>query len=283
MPAKRKAKPKSRAKAPAQMVVTILGCGTSVGVPMLGRVMPWHKQPRNQRLRASILIEPYGGGGPAILVDTSPDLRQQALRFFPKKPRLDAVLMTHEHADHLHGIDDVRPFNFIHQRAIPFYGERRTLDKIRLVFDYIFNPPQVGGGVPDILLHEVASDNFALELETEAGKKRRLEVVPLPLIHGQVSVLGFRIGSVAYLTDLSEIPESTFSRLENLDLLILDCLRPKPHTTNLHIEKSLEYARRIKAKKTVFTHMGSEIEYESFRKSFPPRMAPAFDGMKIRL
>src|SRR3989344_5608318 len=135
-----------------QMVVTILGCGTSVGVPMIGRIKPWHKEPRNQRLRASILVEPFGSGGPAVLVDTSPDLRQQALRYFPKKPRLDAVLMTHEHADHLHGLDDVRAFNFLNHRPIPFYGEKRTMETIRVRFAYVFHPTQVGGGLPHLLL-----------------------------------------------------------------------------------------------------------------------------------
>lgn len=264
------------------MVATILGCGTSVGVPMIGHVRPWHKNPKNCRLRTSLLVEPFGRGGPAILVDTSPDLREQALRYFPKKPRLDAVLMTHEHADHLHGLDDVRPFNFLQKRPIPFYGERRTMDTIRNRFEYVFHPTQVGGGIPQLLLHEIGTEPFTLELETERGR-RPLTVIPLLLEHGKISCLGFRIGGLAYITDCSAIPGATLARLTNLEVLILDCLRPKPHTTHLHIEKALDYARRIQAKKTIFTHMGSEIEYESFRKSLPPRMVPAYDGMTVRL
>lgn len=266
-----------------EMLITILGCGTSVGVPMIGRVEKHHKNPKNQRLRASILVEPFGRGDAAVLIDTSPDLRQQVMRYFPRKnPRLDAVLMTHEHADHLHGIDDIRPFNFLQNRQIPFYGEKRTMDTIRHRFEYIFFPTQIGGGLPQISLEEINDSPFTLRLESQTGQ-RSLEVIPLPLIHGVISCLGFRIGSMAYITDCSAIPETTLARLEGLELLILDCLRPKAHTTHLNVEKALAYARRIRAKKTIFTHMATEIEYESFRKSLPKGMMPAYDGQQIRL
>ncbi len=267
------------------MLVTVLGCGTSVGVPMIGRILPHHSQPKNQRLRASVLVEPFGRGQGSILIDTSPDLRQQALRFFPRKnPRLDVVLLTHEHADHLHGIDDVRAFNFLQNGPIPFFGEARCIEAIEHRFSYIFHATQIGGGLPRLILHRVAKNPFFVDIKTdEEGQTKRVRVIPLPLIHGKISCLGFRIGNFAYITDLSEIPESTLQLLDGLEVLILDCLRPLPHPTHLHIEKSLEYARRINAKRTIFTHMGTEIEYESFRKSLPRRMAPAFDGMRIQM
>lgn len=265
------------------MLVTILGCGTSVGVPMIGQVKAHHADPKNCRLRASILIEPLGRGGPAVLVDTSPDLRQQVLRFFPaKNPRLDAVLMTHEHADHLHGIDDIRPFNFLQKKQIPFYGDEHTMKSIEDRFSYIFFPTQVGGGLPQLSLHRIANRPFTIPLEWQ-GKRGNLPVQPLPLIHGKVACLGFRIGGLAYITDCSEIPDSTLALLNDLDVLILDCLRFRAHPTHLTVEQSLDYAKRIASRRTIFTHMGSEIEYYRFQSSLPRGMAPAFDGMRVKL
>lgn len=270
-------------KKPSPAIVTILGCGTSVGAPMIGmQGNSMFKNPKNNRLRASLLIEPFGRGGPAILVDTSPDLRQQALRYFPQKnPRLDAILLTHVHADHLHGLDDIRPFNFYQREAIPLYAEPHALDQVRKKFAYIFEPTQEGGGKPRLSLHAVQSKNFALK-DCGDPALHSLEVIPLPLAHGNQSCLGFRIGPVAYLTDCSYIPEETMAKMQGLEVLILDCLRPKPHSTHLHVELALEYAHKIGAKKTVFTHMNYELEYEAFKKSLPRGMVPAYDGMQIR-
>ncbi len=265
------------------MVITILGCGTSIGVPMIGREMPHHKDPKNRRLRASILIEPFGRGEGSILIDTSPDLRQQALTYFhKKKTRLDAVLITHEHADHLHGIDDIRPFNFLQRYQIPFYGEKRVMDTIHSRFHYIFYPTQIGGGLPQLSLNPVGKRTFRLK-EAHDPKLHKVEVTPLPCEHGKITCYGYRIGSLAYITDISRIPEETMRRLKDLDVLILDCLRPKPHPTHINVEQAIDYAQQIKAKKIIFTHMNQEIEYDSFRKSLPPRMVPAFDGMRFNL
>ncbi len=264
----------------AKMVVTILGCGTSVGAPMIGlQHLPQFRNPRNHRLRASCLVEPYGRGGPAIVIDTSPDFRTQALLYFPKRnPRLDAVLLTHSHADHVHGLDDIRPFNFRQQAAIPLYSEPQVLDDVRTKFSYIFQPTQEGGGKPRLHLHPVLDQPFHLE-----GDLSHLSVTPLPVHHGSISCLGFRIGSFAYITDCSYIPDATLAKLKDLELLILDCLRPKPHTTHLNVAQSMDWARRIGAKKTVFTHMGFELEYEAFRKGLPRGMVPGHDGMQFRL
>jgi phosphoribosyl 1,2-cyclic phosphate phosphodiesterase len=271
------------AKKAKPMLVTILGCGTSVGVPLIGmQHLPQFKKQKNWRLRASCLVEPFGRGGPAVLIDTSPDLRQQAIRYFPRKPRLDAILLTHTHADHLHGLDDIRPFNFYQQSTLPLFAEPAALAEVKVKFSYIFHPLQEGGGVPRLSLHPVKTGPFALTGAADPAL-RRLKVIPLALEHGKMSVLGFRLGGFAYLTDCSYIPDQTIAKMRGLEVLVLDCLRPKPHSTHLHVELALEYARRIGAKKTVFTHMGHEIEYESFKKSLPRGMVPAYDGMQLKV
>jgi phosphoribosyl 1,2-cyclic phosphate phosphodiesterase len=271
------------AKKAKPMVVTILGCGTSVGVPLIGmQHLPQFKKQKNWRLRASCLIEPFGRGGPAVLIDTSPDLRQQAIRYFPRKPRLDAILLTHTHADHLHGLDDIRPFNFYQQSTLPLFAEPAALAEVKVKFSYIFHPLQEGGGVPRLSLHPIEAGAFALAGAADPAL-RRLKVIPLAVEHGKMSVLGFRLGGFAYLTDCSYIPDQTIAKMRGLEVLVLDCLRPKPHSTHLHVELALEYARRIGAKKTVFTHMGHEIEYDSFKKSLPRGMVPAYDGMQLKV
>jgi phosphoribosyl 1,2-cyclic phosphate phosphodiesterase len=262
-------------------LVTILGCGTSVGVPMLGmQHKKQFKNPKNCRLRASVLVEPFGRGGPAVLIDTSPDFREQAMRYFPKKPRLDAILLTHTHADHLHGLDDIRPFNFYQQGPVPIYAEPHALEELKTKFAYIFQPTYEGGGKPRLHLEAVGQEAFFLKSSDPLLQK--LEVIPLALRHGSISVLGFRLGRFAYLTDCSYIPDETIAKMRDLEVLVLDCLRPHPHSTHLHVELALEYARKIGAKKTVFTHMSWELEYESFKKSLPRGMVPAHDGMQFK-
>lgn len=277
------AKTTKKRKVP-QCVVTVLGCGTSVGAPMIGlQNRPQFRNPKNRRLRASVLIEPFGRGGPAFVIDTSPDFREQALRYFPKKnPRLDAILLTHTHADHLHGLDDIRPFNFLQHAPIPLYAEPHALEEVQTKFAYIFHPTQEGGGKPRLNLHEIGKNPFPLNGCADP-RLHRLEVIPLTLVHGHISSLGFRVGAFAYLTDCSYIPDETIAKMQGLEVLILDCLRPRPHSTHMHVELSLEYARKIGAKKTVLTHMSWELEYERFKKSLPRGIVPAYDGMQFRV
>lgn len=266
------------------MVLTILGCGTSVGVPMIGRQHEkQYKNPKNWRMRASVLLEPFGRGGPAVLIDTSPDLRQQVMCYFSKKPRLDAILLTHTHADHLHGLDDIRPFNFYQKAKLPLYAEPHALADIRLKFAYIFKLHYEGGITPQLLLAPIKPKRSFLLKACDDPRLKKLEVTPLPVKHGSGSVLGFRVGKIAYVTDCSYISDTTISLMQGLEVLVLDCLRYKPHTTHLHVDQALDYARRIGARKTVFTHMAWDIEYESFKKSLPKGMIPAFDGLQLKV
>ena len=273
---------RSKKKKTTMIECTIMGCGTSVGAPMIGmQKMKQFRNPKNWRLRCSLLIEPFGRGGPAIVIDTSPDFREQALRYFPKLPRLDGVLLTHTHADHLHGLDDIRPFNFFQQATIPLYSSPDYLGEIEVKFAYIFQPTQEGGGKPRLQLVPFEEASFRLTACRDP-LLQELEVTPLRLEHGSIHCWGFRIGKMAYLTDCSEIPESTLAKMQGLEFLVLDCLRPKPHTTHMHVERTLQYAERIQAKKTILTHMGYELEYESFRKSLPRNIVPAYDGLRFK-
>ncbi len=250
--------------------ITILGCGSSSGTPLLYCHCQTciSKNQKNNRTRASIVIQT---NDKIFLIDTSPDLRFQAMR--EKLFWIDAVLFTHAHADHVHGIDELRSFNFIMRRPIPCYGHRATIHAIHSKFDYIFSYTQEGGGKPAIDLH----------LIDKPIRISGVKVIPLEVQHGSIKVLGFRINNVAYITDCSYIPEKTFSLLKNLDVLVLDCLRPQPHPTHVTITESLEIAKRVNAKKTFLTHMAHEIEFESFKKTLPKNIYPCFDGLKIKV
>lgn len=251
------------------MKIVILGSGTSTGVPMVGCRCPvcLSGDPRDKRSRASILIETSGR---YILVDTSTDLRRQALR--EKIPHIDAVLFTHSHADHVHGIDDLRGFHFIHQRLIPCYGTQETLETIAGNFAYIFKGLEVAGYAPLLEPHTVHGP-FTLFGRT---------VLPIPLIHGSARTTGYRIDDVAYLTDCSRIPESSMAYLNGLDTLIIDALRYTPHFTHFNIEGALQMVAELKPRRAVLTHLTHEVPYRDGEK-LPAGVEFAYDGMTLEV
>jgi phosphoribosyl 1,2-cyclic phosphate phosphodiesterase len=256
------------------MRVTILGCGPSWGVPRIGG--EWGKcdpaNPRNRRLRVSALVEE---GGRTLLIDTSPDLREQLLDAAVQ--RVDAVLFTHAHADHLHGIDDLRSVNRLMGGAIPIFASSEALGEIRQRFGYVFAP-----GRPDwqrsfykpVLEPHVIDGPFAA-----AG----LPVVPFAQDHGYSQTLGFRIGKMAYSTDVIELDEAAFAALAGVELWIVDCIRREPHVTHSHLEKTLAWIGRVRPRRAVLTHMDESLDYETLRAELPPGVEPGYDGLTIEL
>ena len=259
-----------RPKATYSMKLTFLGTGTSTGVPSIGCECETCKSddPRDKRLRVSVVVE---HGGQTILVDTSSDFRQQALRFGLK--RLDAVLVTHCHADHIFGLDDIRPLNF-RFGALGVYANERAWVDIKRIFKYIFEPSHFGGGLPQVIPN-VVSPGAAFCIGQE------LLITPLEVIHGRLPVMAYRFNDFAYLTDLSEIPHETIERLRNLDVLVLDCLRFTEHPTNLWVDKALEFVDVLKQRRTFFTHIAHEIKHARDSKYLPPGVEFAYDGLVI--
>ncbi|MFM9891021.1 MAG: MBL fold metallo-hydrolase [Rickettsiales bacterium] len=254
------------------MKVTVLGCGPSGGVPLIGCqcAVCQGSNLRNNRTRASILIEL---GDAKLLVDTSPDLRQQALR--QDLSHLDAVLYTHAHADHTHGIDDLRSFNFHMKRAIPLYGSKETLDRLTQQFSYCFAPIRHGDN-PAVPALEV---NFIEEYDyfQVAG----VNIQSFLQYHGKGKSLGYRIGNFAYSTDVDKLPEQSLQLLESLDVWLVDCLQYEPAPTHAHLARTLEWVARLKPKRAILTHMTHVFDYERLCRELPENCEPAFDGMEI--
>ncbi len=249
------------------MKITILGSGTSTGVPMVGCLCPVcaSTDPRDMRTRASILIEV---SGKFLLVDTSPDLRRQALR--EKIPHIDAVLYTHTHADHVNGIDDLRGFHLMHRRAVPCYATAETIEHLTRHFSYIFSGSGDGGYKPLLEAHSI-SGKFHLFGST---------IQPVPLVHGCVRAIGYRIGNVAYLTDCNRIPESSMALLSGLDTLILDGLRYKPHPNHFNIQQAIKIAEQLRPRRTILTHLTHEVSHAD-ESRLPEGVFFAYDGMII--
>jgi phosphoribosyl 1,2-cyclic phosphate phosphodiesterase len=252
------------------MRVTFLGTGTSTGVPVptCSCAVCASSDPRDRRLRPSILVE---WDGASVLVDTSTDLRTQALRV--PIARIDAVLYTHHHADHILGLDELRLYNWRQRGAVPAYGLPDTLDRLARTFWYVFEDVESGGAKPAIERHRVDGP-FPLLGRT---------VIPVPVEHGALSILGYRIGRFAYLTDVSGIPSSSYPLLRDLDVLVLSALRPRPHPTHLHLAASLEEAARIGAPRTLLTHMGHEMPHAAVSEALPPGVELAYDGLVLDL
>jgi phosphoribosyl 1,2-cyclic phosphate phosphodiesterase len=252
------------------MRVTILGSGTSTGVPMIGCSCPvcTSTDPQNRRTRASAAVE---SDGKVILIDTATDLRFQALRWGIK--RVDAVLYTHAHADHIHGMDELRSFNLCTLNEIPCYGSADTLERLRGYFQYIFNQEDPESLRPFLTLHELDGEMVL------CGQK----VIAVPLRHGNLQTLGYRINDFAYLTDASFIPEDSWPLLEGLKLLVIDALRPQPHPTHFSLAEALAVVERVKPGRTALTHLSHQMDQQTFNKKLPIGVELAYDGLVFEL
>lgn len=266
------AKPPASSDVSGQLL--FLGTGTSVGVPVIGCGCDTcaSRDARNNRTRCGLVLGlPQG----TLLVDTPPDLRTQLLR--EKIGLVHAVLFTHGHADHLFGLDDVRLFPYFLGHKLPVYCETDVEQRIRKSFDYAFDPMVAkypAGGVPQLEMTTIDLAPFDV-----LGAR----VVPIRLRHGRTDVLGFRFGNVAYCTDTNEIPAESWPLLEDLDVLILDALRPRPHPTHFSLEQAIETAQRLRPKRTLFTHMSHELEHAATCDLLPPGMELAYDGLRLPL
>ena len=248
--------------------ITVLGSGTSSGVPTIGCTCEvcLSTDPRDKRLRPSILLK-YDDRN--VVIDTTPDFRTQMLR--AKVDHLDAVLFTHSHADHIMGLDDVRPFNFRQRESIPVYGTEDTLTALQRVFCYAFDE-KIESMVPKLDLRRMDETPFELF---------GVEFVPIRLVHGKGTVYGFRFGAAAYLTDHSEIPPASMAQLHGLDVLFLDALRHRPHPTHTTLERAVELVQEIQPKRAFFTHMCHDLHHERTEAMLPPHVRLAYDGLEI--
>lgn len=249
----------------------LLGTGTSTGVPTVSCTCPTciSNDPKDKRLRCSALIT-YKNKN--IIIDTGPDFRQQFLSFGIS--HLEAVVYTHHHFDHIGGFDDIRGINFTTNKGLPIYLNSETLDNLSRIFSYAFRDyNETGGGIPMVDVNMISEGDFYVE---------GLKFTILPLIHGTLEVLGFRIGSIAYCTDTNHIPDSTIELMQGLDVLILDGLRPKLHKTHFNIDQAIEQAKKIKAKQTYLTHIAHQVKHSEVEITLPEGINLAYDGLTIK-
>ena len=249
----------------------VLGTGTSHGVPMIGCECSTCRStdPRDKRSRASILIQTSGGS--AVLVDTTPDLRMQALMHGVK--RVDAIVYTHSHADHVMGLDEVRRFNVLQKSAIPCYGDERTLGDLRRIYSYIFSADTPRGGVPQVVLASIAGE-FCVGEAT---------ITPVPLQHGSRQIFGYRIGSFAYLTDCSAIPDASWPLLKGVRTVVLDALRERPHPTHMSLDEALAAVVRLEPERAWFTHMCHDLPHAATCARLPAGVELAYDGLTFEI
>lgn len=254
----------------SEIELLFLGTGTSAGVPMIGChcAVCASADPRDRRDRPSACVS-YGRT--RVLIDTTPELRWQCIRH--GIDMIDAVVYTHAHADHIMGLDDLRRFNALKQGSIDVWADQRTFDSLDKCFGYAFVAPDPRNKVfrPQ-LARRVVSGPFEIAGQTWT---------PIPLFHGQMPILGFRIGGIAYCTDVSAIPEQSFNLLQDLDVLVLDALQHKPHATHFSLEQAIQVAHRIGAKQTLFTHIAHALSHEQTNRDLPAGMQLAYDGQRV--
>jgi len=255
-----------------QATLTVLGSGTSMGVPTVGCDCDVcrSRDPLDRRTRPSIMLE---WDGHRVLIDTTPDFREQALR--EGISRIDAVLYTHGHADHILGLDDLRPLTFPRITGgpkVPLYANASTQAVLRQVFKYIFDADYKFGGLAQVELLDVSGP-----IEVHGAR-----FTPVTVIHGETPIIGYRMGSAAYLTDFSEIPEASMQQLEGLDILFLDALRHQPHPTHSTIERSLGIVARLRPKRAFFTHISHDLAHDKTNAALPPHVRLAHDGLRLQ-
>ena len=260
--------------------ITILGCGSSGGVPRVGQ--GWGAcdpaNPKNRRRRCSIFVERVreNGGRTRVLVDTSPDLRQQLLDIGVEG--LEAILMTHPHADHMNGMDDVRPLVLKARNRIAMHMDAGTASVVRRAFDYVFETPP-GSQYPALLDEIRVTSGEAVRVEGPGGP---IEAMPFRVQHGEIDALGYRFGDIAYSPDLNAIPAGSLAHLEGLDLWIVDALRYTRHPSHFALDETLGWIDRMKPRRAVLTNLHTDMDFETLRRALPSNVEPAYDGMVLK-
>ncbi len=250
------------------MIIDLLGTGTSHGIPVASCscAVCTSNAPENKRYRSSISIRK---NGKCLIIDTTPEFRLQTVRASIKE--VDSVLITHAHADHLHGIDDLRPFSW--KQRIPIWAKEDVCKEIRERFPYIFNPPGQGGGTPQISINKIEPGSHI--------KSQGIEITPVPVYHGNLEILGFRIGNFAYITDCSAIPESSMELLNGVKTLVLGALRYRPHETHFSIPEALEVIKKISPERAYLTHLCHDVDHFQLKADLPEGVEPAWDGLQL--